>query len=127
MQRNKQEKYFNKSLCSARVVTESSYGMLKGRWRLTYKKCECKLYNVRYAIMTAAVLHNIWIYRNDPWNTVGDWKLKILDSEDLRRNVGKNKIVRTKALMSHEKLAAGFESFNADNDKNWTKFSDLLF
>ena len=77
--------------------------------------------------MTAAVLHNIWIYRNDPWNTVGDWKLKILDSEDFRRNVGKNKIVRTKALMSHEKLAAVFESFNADNDKNWTKFSGLLF
>ena len=26
-----------------------------------------------------------------------------------------------------EKLAAGFESFKADNDKNWTKFFGLLF
>ena len=64
--RDPKEKYFNKNLCSARVVTESSQGMLKGRCRLTYKKCECKLYNVWYAIMTAAVLHNICVYRNDP-------------------------------------------------------------
>ena len=46
-----------------------------GRWRLTYKKCECKLYNVRYVIMAAAVLHNTCIYRNDPRNPDGDSKL----------------------------------------------------
>ena len=42
--------------------------MLKGRWGLTHKKCECKLYNARYVTMAAAVLHNICIYRNDPCN-----------------------------------------------------------
>ena len=33
----------------------------------------------------------------------GDTKLKILDSEALKRNVGKDKIVRTKPLKSHKK------------------------
>ena len=36
--RDKQQKYFNKALCRARVVTENAYGMLKGRWRFLYKK-----------------------------------------------------------------------------------------
>ena len=48
---------------------------------------------------------------------VGDSKLKILDSEALRRNVGKDYIVRTKALKSHKKLATGFGNFKAGNDK----------
>ena len=29
---DKQQKYFNKRLRGARVVTENAYGMLKGRW-----------------------------------------------------------------------------------------------
>ena len=33
-----QQKYFNSKLCSARVVVENCYGMLKGRWRVLYKK-----------------------------------------------------------------------------------------
>ena len=32
------EKHFNTRLSSARVVTEHAYRMLKGRWRLLYKK-----------------------------------------------------------------------------------------
>ena len=58
---------------------------------------------------------------------VGDSKLKILDSEALRRKVGKDKIVRTKDLKSHEKLATGFGNFKADNNKNWTILFGLLF
>ena len=58
---------------------------------------------------------------------VGDSKLKILDLEALRRNVGKDEIVRTKALKSREKLATCFGNFKADNDKNWTRFFGLLF
>ena len=53
--RDPKEKYLNKKLYSARVVTENAYGMLKGRWRLTCKKCKCKLYYVRYVIMAVAV------------------------------------------------------------------------
>ena len=36
--RDKQQKYFNKRLRGARVVTENVHGMLKGRWRFLYKK-----------------------------------------------------------------------------------------
>ena len=36
--RDNQKKYFNKPLCGARVVTENAYGMLKGRWRILFKK-----------------------------------------------------------------------------------------
>ena len=59
--------------------------------------------------------------------TVGDSKLKILDLEALRRNGGKDKIVRTKALKFQEKLATDFGNFKADSDKNWTIFFGLLF
>ena len=36
--RNEKERLFNEKLRSARVVTENCYGMLKGRWRILYKK-----------------------------------------------------------------------------------------
>ena len=49
--RDLKEHYYNKKLCSARVVTENAYGMLIGRWRIIYKKCECKLYNIKYVIV----------------------------------------------------------------------------
>ena len=38
---DRREKYFNKKLCSAPVVCENAYGMLKGRFRILYKKTEC--------------------------------------------------------------------------------------
>ena len=34
--RDKQQRYFNKRLCGARVVTENAYGILKGRWCIPY-------------------------------------------------------------------------------------------
>lgn len=40
------QRYFNKRLCSARVVSEHAYGMLKGRFRILYKKTECSLDNI---------------------------------------------------------------------------------
>ena len=40
--KNQKEKYFNIKLRSARVVSEHAYGMLKGQWRITYKKMECR-------------------------------------------------------------------------------------
>ena len=36
--RDPKQRYFNTKLCSARVVTENAYGMLKGRFRILYKK-----------------------------------------------------------------------------------------
>ena len=49
----------------ARVVSEHAYGMLKGRWRILYKKTECKLKNIRHVIMACIALHNICIARDD--------------------------------------------------------------
>ena len=40
------EHYYNKKPCSARVVAENCYGMLKGRFRIVYNRCECKLENL---------------------------------------------------------------------------------
>ena len=49
-------------------VTENVYGMLKGRWRLIFKKCESKMHNVKYVIMACVLLHNLYIARQDPCN-----------------------------------------------------------
>ena len=49
--RDTKERYFNKRLCSARVVTENAYGMLKGRFRILYKQTECRMFNLKYIIM----------------------------------------------------------------------------
>ncbi|XP_046858673.1 protein ALP1-like [Xenia sp. Carnegie-2017] len=64
--REPQKRYFNRRLYSARVVSEHAYGMLKGRWRILYKKTECHLDNIQILIMTCILLHNICIDRNDP-------------------------------------------------------------
>ena len=34
--RDPKQRYFNTKLCSARVVTENAYSMLKGRFRILY-------------------------------------------------------------------------------------------
>ena len=57
--RDPRKRYFNKRLCSARVVSEHAYSMLKGRWRILYKKTECKLKNIRHVIMA---LHSLAQY-----------------------------------------------------------------
>ena len=64
--RDPRKRYLNKTLCSARDVSEHAYGMLKGRWRILYKKTECKLKNIRQVIMACFALHNICIARDDP-------------------------------------------------------------
>ena len=52
------ERYFDKKLCSARVVSENCYGMCKGRWRILYKKTESRKHNLKYIIITCVMLHN---------------------------------------------------------------------
>ena len=49
--RDPQQRYSNKMLCSARVVSGNTYGMLKGRWRFLYNKTEAQSENLRYIIM----------------------------------------------------------------------------
>ena len=62
--RDPKQRFFNKKLCNARVVTENAYGMLKGRFRILYT--ECRLYNLKYVIMACVMLHNLCISVNDP-------------------------------------------------------------
>ena len=73
--RDPRKRYLNKRLCLARVVSEHAYGMLKGRWRILYKKTECKLKNIRQVIMACIALHNICIAREDPCSP--RWRLDI--------------------------------------------------
>jgi hypothetical protein len=62
------KRYFNLRLCSARVVSEHAYGMLKGRWRILYKKMDCHVENIPIIIMSCIALHNLCIALNDPCN-----------------------------------------------------------
>ena len=63
--RDPKQRYFNKKLSSARVVTENAYGMLKGRFRILYKKTECRLKNLKFVIMACVMLHNLCISVRD--------------------------------------------------------------
>ena len=52
---DRREKYFNKKLCSARVVSKNAYDMLKGRFHIFNKKTECQLlWKVYYCIIFAS-------------------------------------------------------------------------
>ena len=73
------ERKFNLKLKGARAVTENAYGMLKGRWRILYKKTEMKTYNLKYIIMSCVMLHNLCISRNDPCNH--RWRLTVAELE----------------------------------------------
>ena len=73
--RDKQQRYFNKRLRGARVATENAYGILKGRWYILYKKTECRLFYLRYAIMAYMALHNLCIELADPCQP--RWKLQV--------------------------------------------------
>ena len=73
--RDPRKRYLKKRLWSARIVSEHAYDMLKGRWRILYKKTECKLKNIRQVIMACIALHNICIARDDPCSP--RWRLDI--------------------------------------------------
>ena len=73
--KNQKERYFNRKLRSARVVSEHAYGMLKGRFRIIYKKAECRRHNVKAVIMACIALHNLCIVRSDP--CLPRWQLRV--------------------------------------------------
>ena len=72
---DQKERYFNRKLCSARVVLENPFEMLKECWWLLCKKSVCEFYNAKYVIMVAVLLHNICIYKNDPCKP--SWRLDV--------------------------------------------------
>ena len=47
------------------MVTERTFGQLKSRWRVLYRKLECQPDAVKLAALTCIVLHNICIAAND--------------------------------------------------------------
>ena len=78
-----QQRYFNKKLCSARVVTENAFGMLKGRWRILYRKTECRMFNLKYVIMASIMLHNLCISLHDPCEP--RWRLEVKELGLIRK------------------------------------------
>lgn len=62
---SEKQKYFNYRLSRARMVTESAYGQLKGRWRVLLRKCESSSEKVRMNVLACMVLHNICLTRKD--------------------------------------------------------------
>ena len=73
--RDPQQRYFNKMLCSARLVSENTYRLLKGRWHFLSKKNEAQSENLRYIIMACTALHNLCIPENDPCKP--RWQLEV--------------------------------------------------
>ena len=57
------------------MVTENSYGMLKGRFRISYKKTDCRLKNLKYVIIACVMLHNFCISVRDP--CLPCWRLQL--------------------------------------------------
>ena len=88
---DRREKYFNKKLCSARVVCENAYGMLKGRFRILYKKTECRLFNLKYIVMASVMLHNFCIDVNDPY--LPRWRLHVENISLIREQAEKSELV----------------------------------
>ena len=83
--KNEQHRYFNKMLRSARVVSENTYGMLKGRWRFLLKETECRPNNIRYIIMACIALHNVCIDEDDPCEP--RWQLEVDDLALIRTRI----------------------------------------
>ena len=66
---------FQCQMQSARV-TENTYSMLKGRWRISYKKTEIEMYNLKYVVIACVVLHNLCLAKKDscnlPWRLIDE-------------------------------------------------------
>ena len=103
--RDPQQRYFNKMLCSARVVSENTYGMLKGRWRFLYKKTEAQSENLRYIIMACIALHNLCIVENDPCKP--RWQLEVHELD----------LIRGSSIREESKVKSNL---------NWMKISNWL-
>ena len=70
------------------MVTENAYGVLKGRWRILYKKTECKMHNLKYIIMVSIMLHNLCIEMDDPCKP--RWELAVKELELFPKSTGRS-------------------------------------
>ena len=59
-------KRFNKIHSQTRVVVESAFGALKGRWRRLNQAFYLALETLPDVIMACCILHNICVFRHDP-------------------------------------------------------------
>ena len=93
--RDMKENFFNEKLHSARVVTENCYGMLKGRWRIIYKKIEIRKHNLKFVVMACIMLHNLCIHIDDPCNP--RWQLDVtelfLNDKNIQRSENKEESI----------------------------------
>ena len=48
---------------------------VKRRFRILYKKTECRLFNLKYIVMASVMLHNLCIDVNDP--CLPRWRLHV--------------------------------------------------
>ena len=57
--------YFNYCFSRARMIMEGTFGKLKGRFRVLFRKCESKRETVKILGLTCVVLHNLCIDKED--------------------------------------------------------------
>ena len=68
-------------------MCENAYGMLKGRFRILYKKTECQLFNLKYIVMASLILHNLCIDVKD--SCLPPWRLHVKNISLIRDQVEK--------------------------------------
>ena len=61
--------------------------MLKGRFRILYRKTECRLVDLKYIIMVSVILHNFYIDVNDPY--LPRWRLHVKNISLIRGQIEK--------------------------------------
>ena len=87
--RDAQHRYFNQTLCSARVVSENTYEMLKGRWHFLYKKTASQPKNLCYFMMLCIALHNLCIVEKNPCKP--HWQLEIQQLDLIQSSLDQEK------------------------------------
>lgn len=113
------QRYFNNRLSRARMVTEGSYGQLKGRWRVTLRKNESSKDEVKTTTLACMVLHNICNGREETLSRKLDLTLDSVTNQ--RRD--RNRIRELLQMTSCEKIRDSSKQANANKDA----LADKLF
>ncbi|XGW20128.1 hypothetical protein V3C99_003730, partial [Haemonchus contortus] len=64
--RTRQEERYNRAICSARVLVEQAFGILKRQFHILHAECRYSPAKVARIIVACCVLRNIAINRNEP-------------------------------------------------------------